>query len=103
MDTVRKEITLFVFSVVVGGVVPLVIFGADFYFKTDQAVQLYDTYFIFQSYIFPIATIGLTLFLTFLFRAFWTRFRSWLALIFLVFGALLLGMVVGEVQEILNR
>lgn len=80
----------------------MTIFGTDFYLKTDQEIQLHDTYIIFQPYEFSIVTIGLTLFFVFSFRAFRTRFKNKLSLTFLALGTIVLGLVVAVIYEMIN-
>lgn len=102
MGTAKKDIIIFIICLAIGGLFPLTIFGTDFYFKADQEVQLHDSYFIFRPYEFAIATIGLTLFFVFFFRAIRTRFRNKLTLTFLALGTIVLGLVVVETYEMIN-
>jgi uncharacterized membrane protein len=102
MGTTKRDIIIFIICLVVGGLFPLTIFGTDFYFKTDQEVQLHDTYFIFRPYEFAIVTIGLTLFFVFFFRAFRTRFKNKLTLTFLALGTIVLGLVAVQIYEMMN-
>jgi hypothetical protein len=102
METAKKDIVLFIFSLVIGGLFPLTIFGTDFYFTADQEIQLHDTYYIFRPFELAIIAIGLTLFFIFLFRAIRTRFRNKLTLTFLALGTIVLGLVVVEIFEMVN-
>lgn len=102
MKALNKDVVFFLASLIMGGLFPLAIFGADFYFKADQEVQFHDSYFVFRPLEFAIVTVGLVLFLVFLARAVSTKFKNKLTLAFLATGTIVLGLVVIEIFEIVN-
>jgi uncharacterized membrane protein len=103
METTKKDIIIFIICLAVGGLFPLTIFGTGFYFKADQEVQLHDTYFVFRPYEFAIVTVGLTLFLVFLFRAIRTKFKNKLTLAFLALGTIVFGLVAVLIYGMINN
>lgn len=102
MKTINKDVLLFIVSVLIGALVPMIIFGADFYLSAFQEVQLHDTYFIFRPFEFSIVTIGCTLFIVFLIRIIRTGFRNRIALVFLIIGTVVVGLSVRQVFEMAN-
>ena len=102
MGKAKKEITIFFISLVVSGLLPVTIFGTDFYFKRNQEFQIYDTYYIFRPYEFALVTTGLTLFFVFFIRAIQTRFKNKLSLTFLTLGTIVLGLVIMHLYQMFN-
>ena len=98
----NKDVGLFIICLIIGGLVPLMLIGADFYTKEVQEVQLYDTYYVFNPFHFALATEGLTLFFSFLIRGILTKFRGRVTLIFFGLGTIITGLAGVRIYQIMN-
>ena len=99
----NKDFFLFLISVLVGAIIPLMIFGGYFYFKEVQEIQLHDTYFIFNPFEFSLVTIGPILSIAFIVRVMQTRFKNKLSFTFLFVGLAITALVALEVYEIATK
>jgi hypothetical protein len=85
---------------IIGGLIPILIFGVDVYFKETLEVQLHDSYFIFRPFEFALSTIGPMLFLTFLFDGLNTKFKKRMTWLFFGLGTVIIGLIAIEIYEL---
>jgi hypothetical protein len=97
------DIALLIACLIVGVLIPMMLFGTAFYLKETQEVQVYDHYFVFSSNEFLIVVVGSLMFMTFLIRGLMTRFRKILTRIFLGIGILIVGIIIFAFYEIMNN
>jgi hypothetical protein len=100
MGMVKKDIVLLIISLTIGGLIPVTVFGADFYFKSGHDIQLYDTYFVFRPFDVTVATTGLSLFFVFLVRSIRTGLKNRTALVLLTIGAMMVGRTVVKIYQV---
>ena len=89
MGRYRTDLLLFSASVAFGLLMPLLIFGIDFYRASGAEVQLHDTYIVFPLYHIIIIFATLALFAVFLVRSVKQKFRNPVATILLILACAL--------------
>jgi hypothetical protein len=99
---VRPEFKLFLTILLIGIVIPSLIFGFDFYLKEHIEIQLHDTYYIFAPFEFGLAVTAPIIFTVFLIKGLKNGFSQRLTNIFLCVGVILLLLVVIEIVEFLG-
>jgi hypothetical protein len=95
----NKDLLLFAACVLVGGIIPMLIFGYDYYFKEGE-IQLHDTYFVFNPFAYSLVAIGPIVFVAFIVRSIQTRFKNKLSLLFLFISFIIVALVLVEGYEI---
>ncbi len=92
----RPEFKLLITILLIGAVVPSLIFGFDFYLKKHIEIQLHDTYYVFAPFEFGLATIAPIMFVVYLIWGLRNRFSQMWANIFLCIGFILLFIEIVE-------
>lgn len=75
--TVKKEIIYLIVTLLLGYFLNVLFFGKNAWsFSQTLDINIYDTYFVFQSFAVLIFIIVLTIFLLYLVRTIWFRFQN---------------------------
>ncbi|MDP5229967.1 MAG: hypothetical protein NWQ38_06205 [Cellulophaga sp.] len=75
--TVKKEIIYLIVTLLLGYFLNVLFFGKNaLSFSQTLNINIYDTYFVFQSFAVLIFIIVLTIFLLYLVRTIWFRFQN---------------------------